>query len=353
MADQFHNESDEVWMRRALELAVQGLGCTTPNPAVGAVLVQDGKEIASGFHRRAGGPHAEIVALSSCPCGLPLPSETTLYVTLEPCSTHGRTPPCTEAIIRAKPKRVVVGTIDPNPAHAGRGIKLLRENGIEVITGVLEKECRGLNRAFNKWIVSRIPWVIAKVALTLDGRLDLPRERWLSSAHSRKLVQKIRSMVDAVVVGRGTVLRDNPQLTVRGRFQKIRPEKPWRVVLTGRGSIPKTSRILNDEFRERTVCITESDPMKALRLIGQLPALTILLEGGGTVLGSFIVNDLVDEVYFCLTPHIGAGPVVTGGPGLAMEQTQFFSAPSYFKVANDIWAHALRKSDVGIVPALI
>ncbi len=352
MAHRTPIRTDEFWMRRALNLARRGLGLTTPNPAVGAVLVHKDKEIGSGFHLRAGSPHAEVIALANCRRGLPLPPETTLYVTLEPCSTHGRTPPCTEAIMRAKPSRVVIGTIDPNPAHAGRGIDLLRASGLEVQTGVLESECRGLNRAFNKWIVSKIPWVIAKAAFTLDGRLALVNERWLSSVNSRKFVQKIRAAVDAIVVGRGTILHDDPQLTVRSPVRPVSGQNPWRIILEGRGSIPKTSRVLNDEFQERTLCIKQNSAKEALQFIGKIPVLSVLLEGGGSVLGSFIEEDLIDEIYFCLTPHIGGGPVVTRRNGRSLDQAKFFPHTRHFKIGNDVWVHALRDSDVGILPAL-
>ena len=164
---------DEKFMRAALREALRGFGQTSPNPAVGAVIVRGGRIVARGFHRGAGKPHAEVEALAA----LKNPGfarGATIYVTLEPCSTHGRTPPCVEALIQNGFARVVIGAIDPNPAHAGRGVGLLQKAGIEVLAGVLEEECRALNVAFNKWIVTGLPFVIAKAALSLDGRLTRP-----------------------------------------------------------------------------------------------------------------------------------------------------------------------------------
>src|SRR5271165_7283677 len=190
---------DVRYMRLALRLASKGLGRTSPNPAVGSVLVGDGTVLSSGWHRRAGGPHAEIEALSA----LPNPGSAagaTLYVTLEPCSTHGRTPPCTDAIIAAKIGRVVIGAIDVNPKHQGRGIEQLRRAGIAVTTGVLAEKCDLLNVGFNKWIATGTPWVIAKIAQSLDGRITRPalEPTWLSNTQSLRLVHSLRSTVDEI-----------------------------------------------------------------------------------------------------------------------------------------------------------
>jgi diaminohydroxyphosphoribosylaminopyrimidine deaminase/5-amino-6-(5-phosphoribosylamino)uracil reductase len=208
---------DEKFMRAALREARRGLGQTSPNPAVGAVIVRAGRIVARGHHRRAGLPHAEIEALQVLRQPQ-LARRATLYVTLEPCSTHGRTPPCVEAIVRHSFARVVIGAIDPNPAHAGRGVELLRAAGIDVVTGVLESECRELNVAFNKWIVTGLPFVIAKAALSLDGRLTRPpgEGQWLSNAASRADAHRLRASVDAILIGAGTLRADNPRLTVRG-----------------------------------------------------------------------------------------------------------------------------------------
>ena len=242
---------DERYMRLALRLASKGLGKTSPNPAVGSVLVRDGKILSKGWHTRAGGPHAEIEALSSLPDPA-LAAGATLYVTLEPCSTHGRTAPCTDAIIAAKIRRVVVGAIDMNPKHQGRGIEQLNEAGIAVTTGVLEAECELLNVGFSKWITAGVPWVIAKVAQSLDGHITRPpgEPQWLSNDRSLRLVHRLRTTVDAILVGAETVRRDDPRLTVRPSIPGF---QPWRVVVTRSGNLPAGAKLLTDEHRERTI----------------------------------------------------------------------------------------------------
>ncbi|HWB60221.1 MAG TPA: bifunctional diaminohydroxyphosphoribosylaminopyrimidine deaminase/5-amino-6-(5-phosphoribosylamino)uracil reductase RibD, partial [Chthoniobacteraceae bacterium] len=192
--------SDEKYMRLALREAAKGIGHTSPNPAVGAVLVsRAGKILARGWHHAAGCPHAEIEALGKTRHA----RGATLYVTLEPCSTRGRTPPCTEAIIAAGIARVVIGAIDPNPAHAGRAVKILKRAGIAVTTGLLAAECAALNRPFNKWIVTGMPYVYAKAGMSLDGRIARqPGEgQWITSPASRAHVQKLRARVDAILIG--------------------------------------------------------------------------------------------------------------------------------------------------------
>jgi len=246
---------EEKWMRVALREARKGVRWTSPNPAVGAVIVSArGRMLAKGWHRAAGCAHAEIEALG----GLARPGlarGATLVVTLEPCSTHGRTPPCVEAIIEAGIARVIVGAIDPNPAHAGRGLKRLRGAGIEVEAGVLEAEAAGLNRGFNKWIVTGRPLVIAKCALSLDGRITrLPEEgRWLTSERSRADAHRVRAGVDAILVGAGTVRDDNPRLTVRGVRGLKGGRQPWRVVLAGAEELPAGAHLLTDEHKNRTL----------------------------------------------------------------------------------------------------
>ena len=229
-------DPDERFMRLALREAERGRGQTSPNPAVGAVIVKNGRVLARGFHHRAGQPHAEIEALQA------LGSESrargaTIYVTLEPCSTHGRTPPCTEAIRRAGFARVVIGATDPNPRHAGKAVAILEAAGIVVRPGILSAECAALNPAFNRWIVTGRPWVIAKAALTLDGRLTRPpgEDRWLSGPAARAAGHRLRAQVDAILIGAGTLRADNPRLTVRGVPGADPQRQPWRVVLTRGG----------------------------------------------------------------------------------------------------------------------
>ena len=203
-------------MRAALVEAKKALGWTSPNPAVGAVLVIDNRIVSKGHHREAGRAHAEIECLRDF--GASIPARATLYVTLEPCSTAGRTAPCTEAIIKAGLKSVVIGATDPNPRHSGRGIVELRKAGVRVRDEILAEECTRLNEAFNKWIVTGEPFVIAKCGMSLDGRLTRPPDesRWITGSDARREANQLRACMDAVLVGAETVRSDNPRLTVRG-----------------------------------------------------------------------------------------------------------------------------------------
>ena len=306
---------DEKFIRAALREARRGAGHTSPNPAVGAVIVRGGRIVARGFHRCAGMPHAEIEAIGALK-NPRLARGATLFVTLEPCSTHGRTPPCVEAIVRSGFARVVIGAIDPNPAHAGRGVELLRAAGIEVVAGVLADECGELNVAFNKWIVTGIPFVIAKAALSLDGRLTRPpgEGQWLSSAASRADAHRLRASVDAILVGAGTVRADNPRLTVRG-IPGAR--QPWRVVLTRRDPLPKDAHVFTDKHHDRTLVFQGKTLRSVLRELGKQQITSVLVEGGGTVLGEAFDRRLVDRVHIYLAPVVCGGPDVLGGRGAA------------------------------------
>ncbi len=300
---------DERFMRLALREASKGEGRTSPNPAVGAVIVRGGRVLARGYHHAAGQPHAEIEALRA----LKRPEQArgaTMYVTLEPCSTHGRTPPCTEAILRAGLGRVVVGATDPNPRHAGGGLSLLEAAGVEVRAGVLAEECRRLNRAFNQWIVTGRPWVIAKAALTLDGRLTRPpgEDRWLSSPRSRAHAHRLRSRVDAILIGAGTLRADNPRLTVRGVRGADPARQPWRVVLTRGGELPADAYLFTDEWRERTLVFRDQPLREVLAELGRRQVTSVLIEGGGQVLGQAFDDGLVDAVQFYFTPWLAGGP---------------------------------------------
>jgi diaminohydroxyphosphoribosylaminopyrimidine deaminase/5-amino-6-(5-phosphoribosylamino)uracil reductase len=305
---------DERFMRAALREAAHGVGQTSPNPAVGAVIVHNGRIVARGFHRCAGLPHAEIEALRA----LPHPDKArgaTLYVTLEPCSTHGRTPPCVQTITNAGFSRVVIGTLDPNPAHAGRGPELLRAAGINVRSGVLEAPCRELNRAYNKWIVSQMPFVIAKAGMSLDGRLTRPpgESPWLTNAAARAEVQRLRAGVDAIMIGANTLRIDNPHLTVR---DVPGARQPWRVVVSHGGKLPKTAHLFTDRYRERTLVYRGKSLRAVLRDLGQRMVTSVLLEGGMRLFGSAFDDRLVDRVEFYVAPLLCGGPiVVVGGRG--------------------------------------
>lgn len=298
---------DERFMRAALKEARRGLGQTSPNPAVGAVLVVDDRIVARGHHRRAGAAHAEVECLRQY--GRRIPKNATLYVTLEPCSTAGRTGPCTEALIEAGLKKTVVGALDPNPRHSGRGIELLTKSGLQVRTGVLAAECSELNEGFNKWIQTGHPFVIAKCGMSLDGRLTAaPSEgRWLTSPASRRHAHRLRAQVDAILVGAETVRSDDPQLTVRG----VRgARQPWRVVLSRSGSLPAAARILKDRFANRTLVFRETGLDLLLRELGEKEITSVLIEGGGDVLGQALDQRLIDKVQVYVAPILTGGPIV-------------------------------------------
>jgi diaminohydroxyphosphoribosylaminopyrimidine deaminase/5-amino-6-(5-phosphoribosylamino)uracil reductase len=330
---------NEQWMRLALREALRGVGKTSPNPMVGALIVSArGRLLAAGWHRAAGSAHAEIDALRRLQMskGPGRARGATLYVTLEPCSTVGRTPPCVEAIIEAGFARVVVGAIDPNPAHAGHGLEILRMAGIAVTTGVLEEKAMALNAAFNKWIVTRMPLVIAKCALTLDGRITrLPEEgQWLTGGAARRDAHRLRARVDAILVGAGTVLADDPQLTVRGvRLKK----QPWRVVLAGERELPAGAKLLSDEHRERTLMYRNKRLETVLRDLGQREVTSVLIEGGARVLGEAFDGELVDQVRFYVAPLIsGGGKMAVGGRGDDWREAPRLRNVEYRRVGPDL-----------------
>lgn len=252
-----HTDEEHSWfMRRALEVARRGWGNTHPNPMVGALVVEGGEVVAEGFHEKAGEPHAEVNALRAL--GRKPKSEAALYVTLEPCSTHGRTPPCTQAIVEAGIRHVVAGATDPNPAHAGRGFDLLRAAGVEVTAGVLAEECADLNLIFNHWIVTGRPLFAAKAAVTLDGKVATRTgdSKWITGEAARADGHRWRRLFPAIAVGAGTVRADNPRLTARhGGGEWC----PWRFVFDGLLSTVTDKSMPNvytDEFRERTIVVT-------------------------------------------------------------------------------------------------
>lgn len=248
----------ETFMRRAIELAKRAWGDTHPNPLVGAVIVENGTVVAEGYHVRAGEPHAEVNALKALG-RRPAPGAT-LYVTLEPCCTHGRTPPCTDAIIDAGLTRVVLGATDPNPAHAGKGFEILRAAGVDVVTGVLAEDCVDLNLIFNHWITTGRPLFAAKSGVTLDGKVATRTgdSKWITSEQSRADGHRWRRLFPAIAVGAGTVRADNPRLTARLNGTEW---CPWRFVFDGllRTVTDKAMpNVYTDEFRERTIVVTTS-----------------------------------------------------------------------------------------------
>src|SRR5437899_4351278 len=297
----------EKFMRAALNQAKRALGQTSPNPAVGAVLVINDRIVAKGHHREAGRDHAEIECLRNF--GRRVPQRATLYITLEPCSTAGRTAPCTNAILNAGIRNVVVGTIDVNPRHSGKGITQLGNAGVKVREGILADECTRLNEAFNKWIISGRPFVIAKCGMSLDGRLKRPpgEPGWITDRLARRHARELRARVDAVLVGADTVRVDNPRLTVRGLRQA---RQPWRIVLTRSGKLPRSAHLFSDRFASRTLICRGKSLATVLKNLGKRGITSVLIEGGGEVLGQALDARLIDKVQLFLGPILSGGPVI-------------------------------------------
>jgi diaminohydroxyphosphoribosylaminopyrimidine deaminase/5-amino-6-(5-phosphoribosylamino)uracil reductase len=289
---------DEEWLARALELAERGRGTTAPNPVVGAVLVRAGEVVGEGWHERAGGPHAEVVALEAAG---ERAQGATLYVTLEPCAHHGRTPPCADALIEARVKRVVAAVADPNPETDGAGFERLRAAGVEVALagGGLEWRARVQNEAFRVWMAERRPFVACKAAVTLDGRVTVPGSRWVTGEESRRRVHELRARVDAVAVGMGTVRADDPQLTARD----VGAERQPRRLAFGRGPLPEGSELeLIDGPLEQELARLAEEGVQSL-----------LLEGGPTLATAFVAAGLVDKLVLFVAPALsGAGPRFLG-----------------------------------------
>jgi diaminohydroxyphosphoribosylaminopyrimidine deaminase/5-amino-6-(5-phosphoribosylamino)uracil reductase len=343
------NPGDAHWMRQALELAVQGEGKVEPNPMVGCVIVRDGRCIAHGWHRTFGGPHAEVEAVRECD---PRQLEgATFYVTLEPCAHHGKTPPCVDLLIASRPARVVIGTQDPFPSVRGKGIERLRQAGITVDVGCLLPDAQRLIAPFRKRIETSMPWVIAKWAMTLDGRIAsrTGNSQWISNPASRAQVHQMRGRVDAILIGIGTALADNPSLTARPPG----PRTPRRIVLDRSlrlpidGQLARTARQVPLEVWTSA----KADPQRCeklkqlgiqIRLFEQSPntlaallraiagegVTNLLVEGGGAVLGTFFDQQWVDEVAVFIAPGVLGGrqakePVGGEGVPLASQQLRF------------------------------
>ena len=316
---------DEYWMKRALRLAEKGRGRTSPNPMVGAVLVKEGVAVGEGYHAKAGEAHGEIVALREAGEGA---RGATLYLNLEPCTHFGKTPPCAPEVIEAGVRRVVIGMEDPNPLVKGKGIEILRKAGLEVEVGILEKECQTLNEVFCKYILKKEPFVILKVAATLDGKTATRNgdSKWISGEASRRLVHRLRNQVDGVLVGIGTVLRDDPLLTARVRGGK----DPYRIVLDSRLKTPEVAKVIGtspskaiiaatalapkdkiERFEKRGVRIFIFDSKEGMvdlkscvSRLGEIGIMSLLVEGGSQVNGSFLDEGLIDKLLLFLSPKL-------------------------------------------------
>lgn len=334
-------QDDAAFMRRALEIARNGWGKTSPNPMVGALIVRDGEILGEGYHHRCGMPHAEIEALADAKMRGVDPAGATIYVTLEPCSTFGRTPPCTKAIIDARLTRVVIGVLDPNPAHAGRGVRVLEAAGIDVVSGVEEKMCRELNAPFFKWITQKKPFVILKMAMTLDGKIATASgdSKWVTGPDARHRVQQLRQLADAVMVGGETVRLDHPQLLVREPADW--DAQPRRLVATMTMSDSLLAELMPGEPAPECCVVGDAEAWE--RLLGRLGAeqvVTLLLEGGGELAASALNAGVVDYVEFHIAPKIlggkGSRPVVGGSDPARLADALALEDLKILRYGNDI-----------------
>ncbi len=330
-------------MRRALQLAWKGEGRTAPNPPVGAVLVKNGVATGEGFHKKAGGPHAEIVALKKAR-GAARGAD--LFLTLEPCCHHGRTPPCTEALIESGVRRVVIGSRDPNPLVSGKGIRRLKSAGIEIVTGVLKSETDSLIEPFTHFMQTGLPFVSLKAAMSLDGKIATAggESKWITGAQARHFVHQLRNRVDAILVGANTVIQDNPRLSARQGAKRER--FPLRVVIDPRQRVPLASQLFQDAGEHPVVSITRPVKNRArrnalerlgvevvelagagnvipfrkiLKILGDKNILHLLIEGGGEVNAHALKAAIVNKVYWFIAPVFIGGksaPGALGGEGI-------------------------------------
>jgi diaminohydroxyphosphoribosylaminopyrimidine deaminase / 5-amino-6-(5-phosphoribosylamino)uracil reductase len=326
-------KTDSEWMELALAEAAKGVGRTAPNPPVGALVVKNDVLMGGGWHRAAGQPHAEREALADAVRrhGAEAVRGATVYITLEPCSTHGRTPPCTDGLLEAGISRVVYACVDRNPAHAGRADALLRAAGVDVRGEVGRAAAEKLLRPFFKVKESGLPWVIWKTAMSLDGRITRPpgEGQWLTGEVARADVQALRATVDAIVTSGETVRRDNPALTIRVPELLLGRSQPWRVVMSDRPeSLPRDSPLFADEWRERTLVRPRSGLTASLRaLVREQGVLSVMVEAGGVFSAALFEENLVDEVVCYYAPLLCGGPVPalagTGIEGVHLEEVDF------------------------------
>jgi diaminohydroxyphosphoribosylaminopyrimidine deaminase/5-amino-6-(5-phosphoribosylamino)uracil reductase len=363
------SDQDRRFMKMAMGLAERGRGATRPNPVVGAVVVRDGRVLARGYHHQAGADHGEIDALRKLDFEA---RGATLYVTLEPCNHEGRTGPCAPQVRASGVRRVVVGFRDPNPRVRGGGIALLRRAGLRVDVGCLEAECEAQNRAFVRWATEGRPWITLKVAATLDGFIAPPKAtgkvNWITGPGARQLAHELRVAHDAILVGAGTVLADDPQLTARG-VPGASPDRPLRVILDGRLRTPPGAKLLKTGGTAPLVIGAHgrrADPALGARIrrleragaqVLLLPAgadghiplprvlsalaerevQSVLVEGGSHVLGAFIAARLVDSVAWFLAPRLaGAGVSVVQGDGLDWRTPILLGPPTTRVVGGDL-----------------
>ncbi len=334
---------DIFYMKRVVQLAKRGIGYVSPNPLVGSVIVKNGRILSEGYHAYFGGPHAEKIALSKLSERERL--NATLYVNLEPCCHHGKTPPCTDLIVQSKLSRVVIGASDPNPLVQGKGIEILRNAGMKVDTGILENQCQKLNDPYFKYITSNKPYVTLKIAQTVDGRIatDHGSSRWITGQSTRRFVHRLRKEHDAILVGSHTIIMDDPELTVR----MVHGKNPRRIILDRLLDIPLKSRVLQSSQSQNTIIVTTTkippDKIHKIKEMGimhwqvksdssgsiHFPSLwkkmikegiiSVLVEGGKEVFTSFLRSGEVDRIIVCMAPiFFGEGLSVFGDLGVHM-----------------------------------
>jgi diaminohydroxyphosphoribosylaminopyrimidine deaminase / 5-amino-6-(5-phosphoribosylamino)uracil reductase len=357
-------DRDRFFMRMALREARKGLGRTSPNPCVGAVVVKDDHVIAKGYHKMAGAPHAEINALRKAGKEA---FDATIYVTLEPCNHTGRTPPCSHALIAAGIKRVVVGMEDPNPLVNGSGLAYLISRKIEVHSGVLTEECREINRPFLKYITTSTPWVVMKAGISLDGRINYKKgtSGWITGPESLRKAHQLRDISDAIMVGVDTICIDDPLLTTRLAHRK--GKDPVRVVVDSNLRIPSSARVLHLDSSSSTwiFCSTDADSRKkedlntigakvwpvdkddtgrvdigqVLAVLGREGITSVLVEGGAKVHGSMLSNRLVDHVNLFYAPLFAGDngiPVAQGVSASDRNNAIFLKKINYKRVGDDL-----------------
>ena len=301
-------------MRRALELARKAEEGTRPNPRVGAVVVKGGRVVGEGFHRRAGEAHAEVKALQKAGVHA---KGADLYVTLEPCSSHGRTPPCTDRIVATGVREVIYGAGDVNRKNAGRADRILQRAKIGVTRGVLREACENINEDYRHWTTRKTPWVILKLGMTMDGYLAVPGKKWVTGEQARAEVQKLRAGCDAILVGAETVRTDDPRLTVRTKKVEV---QPWRVVVTRSGKLPKGAKLFRDRHKARTLVYRRKKWSEVLQDLHRRGVSRLLVEGGLKTAESLLQHKKINELILHLSP--------LSGPGIG---------PRWRHVGHEIW----------------
>lgn len=351
---------DKHYMQRAIDLAARALGKTSPNPMVGCVVVKDGRIVGEGFHTAAGQPHAEVAALTDAGDV----ADATVYVSLEPCSHHGRTPPCAELLAKLKPSRVIAAMEDPNPLVSGRGLQVLRNAGIQVEVGLLEDKARQLNEVFIKYITTGLPFVIAKCGMSLDGKVATHTgdSKWITGEKSRAHAHHLRQRVDAILVGRRTVSLDDPSLTAR--LPESKNYNPIRVILDGRKRLHHEHKIFKQPREAPTWIVTTTartydnadavlkvsgEPgdinlLELMQELGRREVTSVLIEGGGATLASAFAANIVDKVAFYVAPKIIGGHdalgAVAGVGAVTLDDATELKGMQAINVGEDILIEA-------------